>query len=122
MAEVVVNVFLLCVRHEFVAQKMDLEMWKQMSLLLFGWGHVMLSLYDVVVQTLVVAKVALKGSNLYAKGRVAERTIVSEVGLFYGGVDVSSCQRDGKCQVFEACHYCCGWVCQVNCLTWCCQM
>jgi len=36
MVEVEVNVFLLCAKHEFVAQKLDLEMWKQMALLPFA--------------------------------------------------------------------------------------
>jgi len=52
---------------------------------------VILSLYNGVVETLMVVKVALTGSNLYMKGRVTERTIVSEVGPLHGGVDVKSC-------------------------------
>ena len=91
MVEVVANVSLLCAKCEFVAQKMDLETWKQMGFLRFEQGHAMLFLCDGVVQTLVVALVVLKGLNLYVRGRVVEMTIVPGVGLFSAGVDVESC-------------------------------
>ena len=46
------------------------------------------------MQTLVVAKVASKGLNLYMRGKVVERTIVPGVGPFYAGMDAKSCQKE----------------------------
>jgi len=95
-AGVLVNAFPLCVKHEFVAQKKDSEIQKQMGLPQFGWEHGMLFLYNEVVGTVVVAKVASKSSNLYARGKVVERMIVSGIGLFYAGVDLEFYRKEQR--------------------------